>query len=169
MYSITHVHQDANDSLLSCGQEDSRRFSLYKVAEPKAFWVKTMLAIWLSDLRFALLFGSTATAVDTRLRKYDKFCFSSINMAAMQGRTWQTATVYPTHLVGPLYPLSIFPANSHYLLCVFIIAAVIKKFGCQIYAAGFRTRKRQQNRRKGPLYQSSAAEVAFAAAWQAAV
>jgi len=39
--------------------------------------------------------------------------------------------VYPTYLVGPLYPLSIFPANSHYLFCVFIIAAVIKKFGCQ--------------------------------------
>jgi hypothetical protein len=46
--------------------------------------MKTVLAIWLSNLRFALLFASTATAVDTRLQKYDKFWFSSINMAAIR-------------------------------------------------------------------------------------
>ena len=83
---------------------------------------ETTLAIWLSNLslRFSLLFGSTAAAVDTRLHEYDKFWFSSINMAAMQERTWQIATLdWPTLPVHFFFPrqLTLFALRLHYRRC----------------------------------------------------
>jgi len=85
MYSITRGSPRREQrQLVELWSGRQSQFVSVQNVEPKTSWMKTMLAIWLSNLRFALLFGSTATAVNTRLQKYDKFWFSSINTAVIR-------------------------------------------------------------------------------------